>query len=230
MHRAKIIPFRLLRKVTGEAMSSRGDHEALPSLNRETLPPRHWFVTYWWFWQENLDRLSAYLTALMEEEMALPDLKIDAPTNEPIVIATRTFDAPRALVWKVMTQREHVVRWWGTDGQRNTITDFDVRPGGKWRIESGDPDGSVYIFVGEYREVKEPEKFVWTFGMENMFFGKNLVETHTFEEVDGKTHYKSVSQFDNIEDRDGMVASGMEVGMVHGFSVIDQILAELTRA
>jgi hypothetical protein len=37
--------------------------------------------------------------------MALDDLKIEAPANEPIVIATRDFAAPRALVWKVMTQR-----------------------------------------------------------------------------------------------------------------------------
>ncbi len=220
MHGAKIIPFRPLRKGTGEA---------LPSPTRETLPPRHWFVTYWWFWQENLDRLSAYIIALMEEDMALPDLKIEAPANEPITIATRTFAAPRALVWKVMTEREHVARWWGTDGQRNTITDFDVRPGGKWRIVSHDPDGNDYIFAGEYREVAAPEKFVWTFGMENMFFGKTLVETHTFAEQDSVTHYKSVSQFDSIEDRDGMVASGMEEGMVRGFRLIDEILAELVK-
>lgn len=214
MRDAKIIPFRPRRKVTGGA-----------------LPPgsEHWFVTYWRFWNEKMDRLTAYLTQLMEKEMALPNLKIDAPANEPIVIATRDFQAPRALVWKVMTQPEHVARWWGTEGQRNNITDFDVRPGGKWRVESHDPDGNVYIFVGEYREVAEPEKFVWTFGMENMFFGKTLVETHTFEEENGITHYKSVSNFDTIEDRDGMVASGMEKGMVHGFAVIDDILAELAK-
>ena len=47
MHGAKIIPFRPLRKVTGEAM-----------------PPRHWFVTYWWFWHASLDRLTAYLNEI----------------------------------------------------------------------------------------------------------------------------------------------------------------------
>jgi hypothetical protein len=71
---------------------------------------------------------------------------------------------------------------------------------------------------------------VWTFGMENMFFGMTLVETHTFEEENGITHYKSISGFDNIEDRNGMIASGMEEGMRHGFAVMDEILAELTKA
>jgi uncharacterized protein YndB with AHSA1/START domain len=214
MHGAKIIPFRPLRKVTGGALPGSTEH---------------WFVTYWRFWQESMDRLTAYLSPLMEEEMALPNLKIDAPANQPVVIATRDFQAPRALVWKVMTEPQHVARWWGTEGQRNNITHFEVRPGGKWRVESHDPDGNVYIFVGEYREVVEPEKFVWTFGMENMFFGKTLLETHTFEEENGITHYRSVSNFDSLEDRDGMVASGMEKGMVHGFAVIDDILGELTK-
>ncbi len=214
MKEAKIIPFRPRRKVPGEALP---DSTA------------HWFVTYWRFWNENMDRLTAYLALLLEEAMALPNLKVEAPANEPITIATRDFAAPRALVWKVMTEPHHVARWWGTDGQRNNITHFEVRPGGKWRIESHDPDGNVYIFAGEYREVDEPGKFVWTFGMENMFIGKTLVETHTFTEENGITHYKSVSNFDTIEDRDGMVASGMEEGMVHGFAVIDQILAELQK-
>lgn len=189
----------------------------------------HWFVLYWRYWAESLDRLDAYLMKLKELKMALDNLKIEAPAGEPIVIATRTFAAPRALVWKVMTQREHVARWWGMDGQKNVITALDVRPGGKWRIESHAPDGNVYIFIGEYREVNEPEKFVWTFGMENMFMGKTLVETHTFEEDGAVTLYKSVSNYDSIADRDGMVASGMEVGMRHGFAVIDQLLVELTQ-
>ena len=219
MQRPKVIALSdYLRQRHGEALR--------PSQRAGT---GHWFVLYWRYWQESLDRLDAYLAKLKELKMPLDDLNIQAPANDPIVIATRTFAAPRVLVWKIMTERQHVARWWGTEGQRNVITAFDVRPGGKWRIESHDPDGNVYIFLGEYREVNEPEKFVWTFGMENMFLGKTLLETHTFEEDGAVTHYKSVSNFDNIEDRDGMVASGMEIGMRHGFSVIDQILTELAQ-
>lgn len=189
----------------------------------------HWFVIYWRFWENSLDRLADYLKELKELKMPIEDLKIETPANEPIIVSTRDFAAPRALVWKVMTEREHVARWWGTNGQNNVITDFDVRPGGKWRIESHEPDGKIYIFVGEYREVDAPNRFVWTFGMENMFIGKTLVETHSFEEENGVTHYKSISRFDTVEDRDGMIASGMEEGMRHGMMVMDEILGELTR-
>ncbi|MDB5542487.1 MAG: hypothetical protein JWQ89_4214 [Devosia sp.] len=194
---------------------------------RQRALTAHWFVLYWRYWEESLDRLDAYLMKLKELKMPLDNLKIDAPANEAIVVATRDFAAPRALVWKVMTEPEHVARWWGTEGQRNVITSFDVRPGGKWRVESHNPDGKLYIFIGEYREVNEPEKFVWTFGMENMFIGKTLLETHTFGEDGAITHYKSISNYDSIEDRDGMIASGMEIGMRHGFMVMDSILAEL---
>lgn len=204
------------------------DGEALRKLG-QGAGTQHWFVLYWRYWAESLDRLDAYLMKLKELKMALDNLKIEAPASEPIVIATRTFAAPRALVWKVMTEREHVARWWGVEGQKAIITALDVRPGGKWRIESHAADGNVYIFIGEYREVHEPEKFVWTFGMENMFIGKVVVETHTFEEDGAVTRYKSVSTYDNIADRDGMVASGMEKGMRHGFAVMDQILADLTQ-
>lgn len=203
------------------------DAEALRARLRQRAGTEHWFVLYWRYWQESLDRLDAYLMQLKELKMALDSLKIEAPANEPIVIATRDFAAPRALVWKVMTEREHVARWWGTGKERNVITAFDVRPGGKWRVESHGNDGTLYIFIGEYREVIAPEKFVWTFGMENMFFGKVVVETHTFEEDGAITHYKAVSSYDNIGDRDGMVASGMEKGMRHGFAVMDELLAEL---
>jgi uncharacterized protein YndB with AHSA1/START domain len=221
MHGAKIIPFRPLRRVIGEAMSLPEDHE--PML------PGHWFVTYWRFWRQNLDRLTAYLTELMEHQMALPSHTIDTPAGEPVVTTTRTFNAPRELVWKVMTDPQHVTRWWGVEGHRNEITAFDFRPGGKWRIISHAPNGE-FIFIGEYRDVQPFDRFVTTFGMENLFFGKTMVETHTFEEVAGVTHYTSVSTFDSIEDRDGMVASGMEQGIIHGFAVIDEILAELEKA
>jgi|GEM_PF-315633 uncharacterized protein YndB with AHSA1/START domain len=204
------------------------DGEALRQRQGQSAGTEHWFVLYWRYWAESLDRLDAYLKQLKELKMALDDLKIEAPANEPIVIATRTFAAPRALVWKVMTQPEHVARWWGNEGQKAIITALDVRPGGKWRIESHDGD-KVYIFIGEYREVNEPEKFVWTFGMENMFIGKTLVETHTFEEDGAVTHYRSVSNYDSVADRDGMVASGMEKGMRHGFAIMDQLLADLTQ-
>lgn len=158
-------------------------------------------------------------------------LKVEAPADEPIITMTRTLPAPRVLVWKCWTEPQHIVRWWGwqTEGYTTRIVKQDVRAGGEWRYETSTPEGEVYIFLGKYLEVAEPEKLVNTFGMEGMFEDKTLVETHTFEERDGKTYYTSVSRFDSIADRDGMLATGMEEGANHSMDHLEELLIELVQ-
>jgi len=87
----------------------------------------------------------------------------DAPAGEPVVVMRRTFDAPRALVWKACTEPEQVARWWGPRRYENTVLEMDVRPGGRWRIEQRGPDGRVHRFKGVYHEVVMPERLVNTF-------------------------------------------------------------------
>jgi uncharacterized protein YndB with AHSA1/START domain len=155
----------------------------------------------------------------------MSELKVTAPENEPLIVMTRILAAPRKLVWKAWTDPVHVAQWWGPRGITTKIVKLDLRPGGTWRFEHHMPDGSSYAFKGIYLEVVEPEKLVNTFGMEGMFEDKLLVETHTFEEENGRTHYKSVSRFDTIEDRDGMLASGMETGARESMDRLDELLA-----
>lgn len=87
----------------------------------------------------------------------MDDLEIKAPVGEPIVIMTRTLNAPRALVWRALSEPEHVVRWWGPHGHKNRVLEWDWRVGGKWKIESTMPEG-VIVFFGEYREISRPER------------------------------------------------------------------------
>lgn len=51
-------------------------------------------------------------------------------TSDREIRATRTFDAPRDLVFKMWTDPEHVIHWWGPKGFTNTFETMDVRPGG----------------------------------------------------------------------------------------------------
>ena len=66
---------------------------------------------------------------------------------------TRLFDAPRQLVFDVMTRPEHVARWWGRLGEGYTVPvcEIDLRVGGKWRFVSRHPHGEA-AFFGEYQE------------------------------------------------------------------------------
>jgi uncharacterized protein YndB with AHSA1/START domain len=74
---------------------------------------------------------------------------------------TRTFDAPRELVFQVWTDPRHLARWWGPRGFTTTIREMEVRPGGAWRYSMLGPDGKEYPFDGVYVEVVEPERLVF---------------------------------------------------------------------
>lgn len=182
------------------------------------------------FWPAALERLASYIEQLNARETSMSekkDLKIEAPPGEKTMTLTRTFNAPRSLVWRALSQPEHVVRWWGPHRYANKVLKFDWRVGGHWRIQTTTAEGEVIVFAGEYREIEPEWKTVQTFGMEGMYDGAYSVETLTLEEIDGKTHYRVVSVMPDIASRDGMLASGMEVGVVEGFDRLDAILEEL---
>ena len=73
---------------------------------------------------------------------------------------TRTFDAPIELVWEVITQPKHISQWWGPDGFTITISEMDVRPGGRWNLVMHGPDGTDYPNKIIYIEVIEYKKLV----------------------------------------------------------------------
>jgi hypothetical protein len=50
----------------------------------------------------------------------------------------------------------------------------------------------------------------------------------TFEERDGKTILRGNSVFQSVADRDGMIESGMEIGINEGYEKLDELLATMT--
>jgi uncharacterized protein YndB with AHSA1/START domain len=156
----------------------------------------------------------------------MDDLDIIAPADEPVITLTRTFDAPLRLVWKAISEPEHLVRWWGPHGHKNRVLQFDWRVGGGWKIESTTPDGRVIVFYGAYRGSEPPRRTVQTFAVVGLFDDAYTVETLTLTEIDGRTRYHSVSRFTDMAGRDGMIASGREGGVREGFERLDTMLKE----
>jgi uncharacterized protein YndB with AHSA1/START domain len=147
------------------------------------------------------------------------------PSDTEITM-TRTFDAPRHLVWAAVTQPQHIKRWWGRGNELDVTLDF--RAGGSYRFVEHAEDGNEYAFRGEIREIVPEERVVQTFEFEGMP-GHIAVETMTLEDKDGKTVLTSTSSFSNKEDRDGMLSSGMEAGANQSYDALDALLAELQR-
>lgn len=151
------------------------------------------------------------------------DMIVDVPPNEPVMHLTRLFDAPRMLVWDTFTKAEHIARWWGPHKYAITVKEFDVRPGGKWRISHSDGTKTV-TFFGEYREVVKPERLSRTF-----CFGSfpPIEETYAFHDEDGKTRLVCTQRFAAIAARDMMAKSGAAEGGRESFARLDDLLATL---
>ena len=149
-------------------------------------------------------------------------MTLTTPSDREIQL-TRTFDAPRELVWKAMTEARLVEQWWGPRRYTAHVDKLDLRVGGAWRYLNRGADGQEFWFNGVFREIVPPERLVWTFEFEG-FPGHVSVETMTLEEHDGKTTLTATAVFDTVEDRDGMIQSGMEEGAAESYDRLEELL------
>ncbi|GAB4223615.1 MAG: SRPBCC domain-containing protein [Kiloniellaceae bacterium] len=93
---------------------------------------------------------------------ASPEL-VQKPEDRVLVI-TRELAAPRALVFKVWSQPEHLVRWWGPKGFTLPDCTVEFHAGGAFRCLMRSPEGSDHRMHGVYREIVEPERISFTWG------------------------------------------------------------------
>ena len=148
---------------------------------------------------------------------------VTTPSDREIRIE-RVFEAPRDRVFATFTDPELIPEWWGPHGTTTVVDKMDVRNGGSWRFVISGSDGSETGFRGTYREVTPPERVVQTFEWEGMP-GHVSVDTATFEDLGDRTKVTTVSLFHTTEERDGMIASGMERGLNETYARLDEVLA-----
>jgi uncharacterized protein YndB with AHSA1/START domain len=82
-------------------------------------------------------------------------------TDECELVITRTFDAPRELVFKMWTDPEHLKHWWGPKGFTIDVTKFDLRPDGVFHYCMRSSDGYEMWGKFVYREIIAPEKIIF---------------------------------------------------------------------
>ena len=155
--------------------------------------------------------------------------KVTAEPGKQELFITREFDAPRELVFKAHTDPDLYARWVGPRDLTMTLETFEPVSGGRWRFIQKDKDGNEFGFHGVNHDVTAPERIIGTFEFEGLpESGHVMLETTQFEALpEGRTRVTSQSVFQSIEDRDGMVAAGMETGVVEGFERLDKILEKL---
>ena len=156
-------------------------------------------------------------------------LQISTPTDITIVL-TRTFNAPRRLVWEAMTDPVKMRRWMlPPPGWTLTVCECDARVGGAlrlaWKNEDADP---IMTLRGVFKEVIPHERMVHTETMEMASIGPvgSLVETHEFAEKGGVTTMRITQAYDSKDARDGAIASGMDQGVEACYQQLDGVLAQ----
>ena len=147
-----------------------------------------------------------------------------SPPSDREILMTRKFDAPRQVVWDTITDPDLIPEWWGFRRDATEVKQMDVRPGGKWRYITRTSGGEVVDFHGTYREVVAPERLVYTFLFGDMPEGDGFVEI-TLVEKDGVTELRDRGVFPSKEERDAVIASGMEAGARETYERLAQLIA-----
>ena len=151
--------------------------------------------------------------------------KVTLPSDEEILI-TREFDAPRHLVWKAWTTPELVKRWWSGRQGEMTLAEIDLRVGGRWRYVMITGDGNEIAFHGEYQEIVEHERLVHTEVFEAMP-GNPAINVVTFGDADGRTTLELLVRCNTKEERDGIIESGMEIGLQEQMDLLEELAVSL---
>ncbi|GAA4619337.1 SRPBCC family protein [Actinoallomurus liliacearum] len=153
--------------------------------------------------------------------------EITAEPGIPQIVTEREFEAPRDLVFRAYTDPDLIVRWLGPRDLTMRFDRHEPRDGGRWRYVSVDPAGHEHGFHGVFHGAPSVEGgIVQTFEYEGVP-GHVALETVTFTEADGRTLVRSVSGFQSVEDRDGMIASGAEYGVRESGERLEELLADL---
>ena len=128
--------------------------------------------------------------------------------EEREIAGSRTFDAPRELVFRAWSDAEHLAQWWGPNGFTLTTSQFDFRPGGVWEFVMHGPDGRDYKNRIVYTAIEEPSRIAYSHTSGPLFDAEA-----TFEEHDGKTTVTLRMTFATAELRNRIAE---EFGAVEG--------------
>jgi uncharacterized protein YndB with AHSA1/START domain len=150
---------------------------------------------------------------------------IEADPKVPTITIVREFDAPADRVYRAWTDPELVVQWLGPTSTEMKIDHWDATTGGSYRYTAWQRGEEVAAFYGSFHEARPGERLVQTFTWEGMPDGVSL-ETMTFTDLgNGRSRITGISVVDSFETRDGILASGMEVGVYEGYAKLDELLA-----
>ena len=155
-----------------------------------------------------------------------------APADQPELVITRIFAAPRSLVWRCYTDPVHLVHFWGPRGATNPVSEVDLRVGGAWRQVMRFASGREFGYTSAYLEITPPERLVWRDAPDGYRFGDPLpppamVTELVLTEAAGRTTITVTVRFTSLAARDEAVTYGFAATVLEGSDKLDLYLETL---
>lgn len=154
--------------------------------------------------------------------------RIIAEPGKQEIFIIREFEAPRVLVFKAFTDKDLLAQWVGPRELTTRFEVFEPWPGGRYRYLQSLPNGMEFGFHGVCHDLTAPERIIQTMEFEGLpERGHVVLEASSFEELPGdRTKVTVHSTFRSVQDRDGMIQSGMEHGVVTSHERLDELIAQ----
>ncbi len=148
------------------------------------------------------------------------------PHGDRAILITRTFTAPRALVFDAMSKAEMVSQWLhGPSGWTMSTCEMDLRMGGTYRWAWTNADGRVMGMGGTVLEVDPPSHLKTTEQFDDAWYEGEATNTITLTEENGVTLMSLVVEYESTKARDGVLAGPMASGLDASYDHLDNLLS-----
>jgi uncharacterized protein YndB with AHSA1/START domain len=153
-------------------------------------------------------------------------LVLSTPSEREIVLS-RSFDAPRRMVFDAFTKPELLVRWYGANGWQLVVCEVDLRVGGTWRYVSEGPHGAAMGQSGTYLEITPPERLVTTELFDDQSYPGETTITHEFIEHDQHTTVTTTLLYATPVGREIVLGYPMSRGVGESYERLSVVLADM---
>jgi len=152
-------------------------------------------------------------------------VKVTLPSDREIAV-TRSFDAPRRLVFEAFSKPELVKRWlYGPEEWPLVQCEIDLKVGGALRYVWRHKEKGDMGMGGVFREIAPPQRIVHTELFDQDWTGGETLVTTVFEERGGRTTVTTTVLYSSQQARDGALKTGMTDGMSQAYGRLDKLLA-----
>lgn len=158
---------------------------------------------------------------------------LDSPAEDATtLVITRILKAPRALVWKMLSDPYHLARWWGPKGFTNRVDLYEFKTGGRWHHVMLGPNGLELPLTYTFLEVTPPTTLTYrNADADPALFGDNpppaFTTTLTLEDRGPMTLLTLVARFDTPEHKAAVTMRGFIEGTNQGFDKLEACLDTL---